>query len=105
MQKVHELLHPTDIDTQPECTDSRLVGRVDGKVSRDSRISSSAAALCRALWRSVGRDPMLWVPKTTSTQGAFSRTVFWSFWARHPPTAICIPGCTSLVLLSWPRFP
>ena len=39
---------------------------------------------------------MLWVPNTTSTQGAFSTMVFWSFWAKHPPTAICMPSWARL---------
>ncbi len=35
---------------------------------------------------------MLWVPKTTSTQGARLTMVSRSFWARQPPTAICRSG-------------
>ena len=54
--------------------ESRLVGRVDGKISSDSRISSSASPLWRARSSRLGSEPMLWVPKTTSTHGAFSRT-------------------------------
>ena len=43
MQNVQVLLHPTEIETQPAYALSRLVGRVDGKVSSDSRISISRA--------------------------------------------------------------
>ena len=47
----------------------------------------------------------LWVPSTTSTQGARSRTSSRSFWAAHPPTTSSRPARASLNLLSWPRFP
>ena len=87
------LLQPTEIDTQPAYVDSRRVGSVDGKTSSDSRISTSAAALCRARSSSTGSEPMLWVPKTTSTQGACLTISPRSFCARQPPTAICMPGC------------
>ena len=50
-------------------------------------------------------QPTLWVPKTTSTQGAFLRMVSRSFWARQPPTAICMPGRRSLTGASRPRLP
>jgi hypothetical protein len=69
MQKVQVLLHPTLIDTHAAYALSRRVGRVEGKVSSDSRISTSARLLWRARSSSAGRLPMLWVPKTTSTQG------------------------------------
>ena len=49
--------------------------------------------------------PMLWVPKTTSTQGAFLTMVSRSFWARHPPTAICMPGRRAFIGASRPRLP
>ncbi len=39
---------------------------------------------------------MLCVPNTTSTQGARCVITAWSFWARQPPTAICMPGCALL---------
>lgn len=45
MQNVQVLLQPTEIDTQPLYTLSRFVGRVEGKISSDSRISSSASPL------------------------------------------------------------
>jgi hypothetical protein len=92
MQNVQVLLQPTEIDTQPAYVDSRRVGSVDGKTSSDSRISTSASSLCRARSSSTGSEPMLWVPKTTSTQGAFLTMSPRSFWARQPPTAICMPG-------------
>ncbi len=62
-------------------------------------------SLCRARSSSAGRDPRLWVPKTTSTQGAFARMVCRSFCARQPPTAICMPGRAALAGASWPRLP
>ena len=57
MQNVHVLLQPTEMDTQPEYTESRLVGSVEGKTSRDSRISSWASLLWRARSSSAGRAP------------------------------------------------
>ena len=91
MQNVHVLLHPTLIETQPEYALSRRVGNVEGNVSSASRISTWASSLCRARSSRAGNDPMLWVPKTTSTQGARRTISLRSFCARHPPTAICIP--------------
>jgi hypothetical protein len=105
MQNVQVLLQPTEIDTQPLWVDSRLVGSVDGNTSSDSRISISALPLCRARSRSAGSEPMLCVPKTTSTHGAFWRMTFLSFCARQPPTAICIPSCLRLIDASCPRLP
>ncbi|SKZ84823.1 Uncharacterised protein [Mycobacteroides abscessus subsp. abscessus] len=69
-----------------------MAGSVDGKASSESRISTCASSLCRARSRSAGSEPMLCVPNTTSTHGALRKTVSLSFCARHPPTAICIPG-------------
>jgi hypothetical protein len=48
---------------------------------------------------------MLWVPNTTSTHGARSTMVARSFWAMHPPTAICISGLRVFAGRSWPRLP
>ena len=59
MQNVQVLLQPTEIDTQPLCVDSRRVGSVDGKTSRDSRISSCASPLWRARSNRVGNEPIL----------------------------------------------
>ena len=39
------LLHPTEMETQAEYAESRRVGRFDGKVTRDSSISTWAVAL------------------------------------------------------------
>ncbi len=52
-----------------------------------------------------GSDPMLCVPNTTSTHGARSAMPARSFWARQPPTAICMPGCAVFTGSNWPRFP
>ena len=71
MQNVQVLLHPTLIDTHAEYTDSRRAGRVEGNTSSDSWISTWASSIARARSSKTGRDPMLWVPKTTSTHGAF----------------------------------
>jgi hypothetical protein len=102
---VHVLLHPTDTDTQAAYADSRRVGSVEGKTDRDSRISTCASSAIRARSSSTGNDPMLWVPKTTSTHGARVVIVSRSFWARQPPTAICMPGVAALTDASWPRLP
>jgi hypothetical protein len=40
MQNVQVLLHPTETDTQAEKAESRYTGKVDGKSSRDSFIST-----------------------------------------------------------------
>ena len=70
MQNVQVLLQPTEIDTQAAYADSRLVGSVEGNTSSDSRISTWASSCTRARSSSTGSEPMLWVPNTTSTQGA-----------------------------------
>ena len=90
------LLQPTLIETQAAYAESRRVGRLDGKVSSASSISTWASLAIRARSSSTGSDPMLWVPKTTSTQGARRRIASLSFWARQPPTAICMPGVALL---------
>ena len=91
MQNVQVLLQPTLIETQAAYADSRRVGSVDGKTSSDSRISTWASRCAGRRSSRAGSEPMLWVPKTTSTQGA--RVISpRSFWARQPPTAICMPG-------------
>ncbi len=55
-----------------------------GKTSRLSRISTSARLLWRPGRAGPGREPMLWVPKTTSTHGAR-----WTM--RRGPSAPCSP--------------
>ena len=105
MQNVHVLLHPTEIETQAAYADSRLVGSVEGNTSSDSRISTCASSCTRARSSSAGSEPMLWVPKTTSTYGALAVIVERSFCARHPPTAICMPGLAALIGARWDRLP
>ena len=105
MQNVQVLLQPTLIETQAANTESRLVGSVDGNTSSDSRISTCDSSAMRARSSSTGSEPMLWVPKTTSTYGAFLVIVSRSFCARQPPTAICMPGFFSLTDAMWPRLP
>jgi hypothetical protein len=105
MQNVHVLLQPTLIATQAAYADSRRVGSVDGNTSSDSRISTCACCATRARSRRTGNDPMLWVPKTTSTYGARRVISARSFCARHPPTAICIPGRAAFLGARWLRLP
>src|SRR4051812_48786407 len=105
MQNVQVLLQPTETDTQPEYGESRLAGSDDGKTSSCSKISSCASSLCLARSSSVGSDPTLWVPKTTSTHGARRRISPRSFCARQPPTAICMPGRFAFTEARWPRLP
>ncbi len=105
MQNVQVLLQPTLIETQAAYGDSRRVGSVEGKTSSDSRISTCASSLCRARSSSTGSDPMLWVPKTTSTHGARRVISPRSFCARQPPTAICMPGLAFFTGARWPRLP
>src|SRR5690606_40889116 len=90
MQKVQVLLQPTEIDTQAAYADSRLVGSVDGKTSRLSRISTWASSATRARSSSAGNDPMLWVPNTTSTHGALRVISPRSFRASQPTPPIGI---------------
>src|SRR5664279_1169329 len=105
MQNVQVLLQPTEMDTQPAYADSRLAGSVDGNTSSASRISISARALCRDRSNSVGSEPTLCVPNTTSTHGARRRISPRSFCARQPPTAICMPGLPALTEARCPRLP
>ena len=105
MQKVQVLLQPTLIETQAAYAESRRVGRVEGNRSSDSAISTWASSATRARSSSVGSAPMLWVPKTTSTQGARRVISPRSFCARQPPTAIYMPGRASFVGRSMPRLP
>ncbi len=97
MQNVQVLLQPTEIDTQAAYAESRLVGSVEGNTSSDSRISTCASFCTRARSSSTGSDPMLCVPKTTSTYGAFRVIVARSFCARQPPTAIWRSGFAALI--------
>ncbi len=105
MQKVHVLLHPTLIDTHAAWADCRFVGRSDGNTSRASSISIWAICWTRARSKRIGSEPMLWVPKTTSTQGDFSTMAPRSFCARQPPTAICISGFCRFKGAKWDRLP
>ena len=79
MQKVQVLLHPTDIETQAENGEWRRAGRVEGKCSSDSLISIWALFSTLALSSRAGSEPILWVPNTTSTYGAFSKITDLSF--------------------------
>ena len=58
MQNVQVLLQPTEINTHAAYADWRLVGRVEGKTSRDSRISTSASSSTRARSSGTGDGPM-----------------------------------------------
>ena len=70
MQNVQVLLQPTDTDTQAEKAESRFTGRVEGKCSSDSFISTCEASSIRARSHSIGTEPILCVPNTKSTYGA-----------------------------------
>ncbi len=105
MQNVHVLLQPTEIETHAAYAESRLVGSVEGKTDSDSRISTCASWCERARSRRAGSEPMLCVPKTTSTYGARSVIVARSFCARQPPTAICMPGLAALIGARCERLP
>ena len=85
--------------------ESRRVGRVEGNRSSDSEISTWASCSIRARSSRTGSDPMLWVPNTTSTQGARRVTTARSFCARPPPTAIWMPGRLALTGGRWARLP
>src|SRR3546814_16512666 len=86
MQNVHVLLHPTEMATHPLDAESRLVGRVEGQISSDSMISSSASPFCRARSRRPGRVPLFCLPPTTPTHCPFSSTPCLSTFSSHPPT-------------------
>src|SRR5699024_12838108 len=88
MQNEQVLLHPTLMDTQAANTESRLEGKLEGNVSSASRISTWDSSRTRARSNKTGREPILWVPNTTSTYGACCTIVSRSYCARHPPTAI-----------------
>jgi len=77
MQKVQPLLHPMVMVTHAECGTSRRAGRVEGMSSID-KVSSqiSVTGPHSSAWsRSVRTRCRLWVPNTTSTQGAFAITL------------------------------
>jgi hypothetical protein len=103
MQKVHELLQPTEIVTHAVCRLRRRDGRSAGMTSRASASSHTGPASARV--SSLGKEARLWVPNTTSTWGARRWMLTPSFWARHPPTAMRRSGRTSLRALRWPRVP
>ena len=94
-----------DRDPARSSASRALAGNEDGKTSSDSRISSWASSLCLARSSSVGSDPTLCVPNTTSTHGARRRISPRSFCARQPPTAICMPGRFAFTDARWPRLP
>ena len=99
------LLQPTEMETQPAYCESRFAGSEEGKTSSDSRISNCASLLCLARSSNVGSEPTLCVPNTTSTHGALRRISLRSFCARHPPTAICMPGRLAFTDARCPRLP
>ena len=103
--RLRRALRETLTETQAAYADSRLVGSVEGKTDSDSRISTCASSWTRARSSSTGSEPMLCVPKTTSTQGALRVISPRSFCARQPPTAICMPGLRAFTGARWPRLP
>src|ERR1700723_3049358 len=105
MQNVQLLLQPTEMETQAAEADSGAAGNADGNSCNASAISTWATLLCLARSSNVGSEPMLWVPKTTSTHGALRSTSSLSFWARQPPTAICMSGLLRLRGARWLMLP
>ena len=105
IQKVQVLLHPTLIETQALNALNRFDGKVDGKCSKASLISTCACFSMRARSSKIGKLPTLCVPKTTSTYGARLMIVSLSFCAIHPPTAICIFGRVSFKLAKCDKLP
>ena len=70
MQNVQVLLHPTETDTQALNAECLRTGKVEGKCSSDSLISTCDSSSMRARSKSAGSEPRLCVPNTTSTYGA-----------------------------------
>ena len=105
MQNVQVLLQPTEIETQAAYADSRLVGSVDGNTSSDSRISTCASSCTRARSSSAGSEPMLWVPNTTSTHGAFSVIVAAVLLRQAAADGDLHAGVCALTGARWPRLP
>ena len=99
------LSQPTLMLTQALAALPRRAGSALGNTSSASSSSTWLSCSTRARSSSTGRAPTLCVPNTTSTQGAFCVMTPWSFCARQPPTAICMPGVRSLTGLRWPRLP
>ncbi len=69
-----------------------------------SRISMTCPSTS-ARRNSPGALVRLCVPNTTSTHPTFCWISSRSFWARHPPTAICRPGLASTSALRLPKVP
>ena len=105
MQNVQVLSQPTLMLTQAVAALLRRAGSALGNTSSASSSSTWLRCSTRERSSSTGSAPTLWVPKTTSTHGAFVVMSDWSFCARQPPTAICMPGVRSLTGLRWPRLP
>ena len=59
MQNVQVLLQPTETETQAEKAESRLTGRVDGKCSNDSFISTCDCSSTLARSSNTGNEPIL----------------------------------------------
>ena len=106
MQNVQVLLQP-DRDRHPGGVRRLALGRQRRREHLERLEDLDLRLLLRpARARAApAATPMLWVPNTTSTHGAFSTIVERSFWARQPPTAICMPGCFALTGARWPRLP
>ncbi len=80
-------------------------GARTGSSAAPRRSRPGPRRLCRARSSSTGSAARLWVPNTTSTHGALSTIAPRSFWARQPPTAICMSGLRALAGYRWPRLP
>ncbi len=112
MQKAHELSQPVWMVTHAAYGRSRAAPSAAAccspAVSADAvgaSVTSTTGPVSAALRSRAGALAALWVPKTTSTWGARARMASPSSWARHPPTAICMPGRRSRSALRLPRCP
>ena len=106
MQNVQVLLQPTEIETQPEYVDSRWVGSVDGKTSSDSRISTCGRLVVAGAFEQDRQGADVVRTEHDVDPGRACLTISpRSFWARQPPTAICMPGLRVLTGARWPRLP
>ena len=97
MQKVHELSQPIWMVTHAECVDvapgrqRRRVGVVLLEDLDDRPLDARARSSSAAAWAQV-----VGAEHDVDVAGAARTISSRSFWARHPPTAICRPGRSCL---------
>ena len=109
MQNAQELSQPVWMLTQAAYGSSRIAAGPRSGFGVDSgrrRVQHlHQRALVAGPAQKTGALVRLCVPNTTSTQPTFSWMRARSFWARHPPTAICNPGFASTSSLRRPSVP